>query len=55
VRFKPVKTGILGETEIEVLEGLGEGDEIVTGSYRTLRTLKDKAKIKVDKKKKEKA
>jgi len=49
--FKPVKTGILGETEIEVLEGLAEGDEIVTGSYRTLRTLKDKAKIKVDKKK----
>lgn len=47
-RFRPVKTGLIGETEIEVLEGLKEGEELVTGSYRTLRTLKDEAKIKVD-------
>ena len=51
VAFTPVKTGIIGETEIEIMEGLLEGDEIVTGSYKTLRTLKDKAKIKADKKK----
>jgi HlyD family secretion protein len=51
VSFKPVKTGIVGETEIEVVEGLAEGVEIVTGSYKTLRTLKDQANIKVDKKK----
>jgi HlyD family secretion protein len=51
VTFRPVKTGIIGETEIEVSEGLKEGDEIVTGSYKTLRTLKDQAKIKVDTKK----
>ena len=31
VAFRPVKTGIIGETEIEVAEGLKEGDEIVTG------------------------
>lgn len=49
--FKPVKTGIMGETEIEVLDGLGEGVEVVTGSYRTLRTLKDQAKIKIEQKK----
>lgn len=49
--FKPVKTGIMGETEIEVLDGVGEGTEIVTGSYRTLRTLKDQARIKVETKK----
>jgi HlyD family secretion protein len=47
-RFKPVKTGITGETDIEVLDGLAPGDEIVTGSYKTLRTLKDKARIKVE-------
>jgi HlyD family secretion protein len=47
-RFKPVKTGITGETEIEVVDGLAPGDEIVTGSYKTLRTLKDKARIKVE-------
>jgi HlyD family secretion protein len=51
VNFRPVKTGIVGESEIEVTEGLKEGDEIVTGSYKTLRTLKDQAKIKIDTKK----
>ncbi len=49
--FHPVKTGILGETDIEVTDGLKEGEEIVTGSYKTLRTLKDKAKVKIDKEK----
>ena len=54
VAFRPVKTGIIGETEIEVAEGLQEGDEIVTGSYKTLRTLKDQAKIKPEVKKEKK-
>ena len=54
VAFRPVKTGIIGETEIEVVEGLKEGDEIVTGSYKTLRTLKDEAKIKPEVKKEKK-
>jgi len=49
VAFKPVKTGIIGETDIEVLDGVVDGAEIVTGSYKTLRTLKDEAKIKVEK------
>ena len=48
--FHPVKTGIMGETELEVTEGVGDGIEIVTGSYRTLRTLKDQAHIKVENK-----
>jgi HlyD family secretion protein len=46
--FRAVKTGIVGETEIEVVEGLREGEEIVTGSYKTLRTLKHDAKVKVE-------
>jgi HlyD family secretion protein len=54
VVFRPVKTGIIGETDIEVLDGIQEGEEIVTGSYKTLRTLKDDAKIKVEAPKKEK-
>ena len=41
--FRPVKTGIIGDTDIEIAEGLKEGEEIVTGSYKTLRTLKDEA------------
>ncbi|HJS58567.1 MAG TPA: efflux RND transporter periplasmic adaptor subunit [Vicinamibacteria bacterium] len=50
--FRAVKTGILGETDIEIVEGLKEGDEIVSGSYKTLRTLKDKAKVKPEEKEK---
>lgn len=52
--FKPVKTGIMGETDIEVLDGLSEGQEIVTGSFKTLRTLRDQAKIKPEDKGKKK-
>jgi len=48
--FVEVATGITGTTDIEVLKGLKEGDEIVTGSYRVLRTLRHNAKIKVDNK-----
>jgi len=33
-------TGVAGTTDIEVLSGLKEGDEIVTGSYKVLRTMK---------------
>ena len=47
-KFKPVKTGIMGETDLEITEGLGEGQMIVTGSYRTLRNLKDDARIKTE-------
>ncbi len=46
--FRPVKTGISGVTDIEVTDGLQQGDEIVTGSYKALRTLKPEAPIKVD-------
>jgi HlyD family secretion protein len=47
-QFVPVTTGIVGVTDIEVLNGLQEGDEIITGSYKTLRTLKPDARVKVD-------
>jgi len=45
-RFRPVKTGIIGETDIEVLEGLKEGEEIIVGPYRELRNLKHDAVVK---------
>jgi HlyD family secretion protein len=50
--FTPVETGIMGDTEIEITEGLEVGQEIVTGSYRTLRQLENEARLKVEKKKK---
>ena len=46
--FVPVETGVAGTTDIEVLKGLQAGDEIVTGSYKILRTLKPGASVKID-------
>ena len=46
--FVAVKTGIIGTTDIEILDGLTDDDEIVTGSYRVLRTLEDEVRIKVE-------
>jgi HlyD family secretion protein len=48
--FVPVKTGISGERFFEVLEGLREGDEVVTGTYQAIRDLKDGDFVKVEKK-----
>src|SRR5208283_291498 len=46
--FRPVETGISGVTDIEITKGLQEGEEIVVGSYKALRTLKPEASVKVD-------
>jgi HlyD family secretion protein len=46
--FRPVDTGISGVTDIEITKGLQQGDEIVVGSYKALRTLKPEASVKVD-------
>ncbi len=48
--FREVKTGISGATDIEVLDGLKEGDQIVTGSYQVIRTIRNDAKVKIDNK-----
>lgn len=46
--FRKVDTGITGATDIEVLSGLKQGDEIITGSYKVIRTLRNEARVKVD-------
>jgi len=46
--FRKVDTGITGATDIEVLSGLKEDDEIVTGSYKVIRTIRNSARVKVD-------
>ena len=48
--FREVKTGITGATDIEVLSGVKDGEEIITGSYKIIRTLRNQAKVKVDNK-----
>jgi HlyD family secretion protein len=53
--FKTVKTGIIGDTDIEITEGVKDGEEIVTGSYRTLRTLRNEALLKIEDQSKNKA
>src|SRR5215831_12710689 len=47
--FRPVKTGITGTTDIEILDGLAENDDVITGPYQVLRTLKDNTRIKIEK------
>jgi HlyD family secretion protein len=46
--FVPIQTGITGVTDIEVIGGLHEGDMIVTGSFKALRSLKPGATVKID-------
>jgi HlyD family secretion protein len=46
--FVPVQTGITGITDIEVTNGLQEGDQIIVGSYKALRSLRPGGRIKVD-------
>jgi HlyD family secretion protein len=47
--FRQVKTGITGVTDIEITEGLQEGDQIVVGSYRVLRELRHMAQVREEK------
>jgi HlyD family secretion protein len=46
--FMPVATGIAGTSDIEVVNGLQEGDEVITGSYKILRTLRSGSGVKID-------
>jgi HlyD family secretion protein len=47
-KFVPVTTGITGSTNIEVLSGIAQGQEVVTGPYKTLRDLKNGSLLKRD-------
>ncbi|MEW5873731.1 MAG: efflux RND transporter periplasmic adaptor subunit [Candidatus Zixiibacteriota bacterium] len=47
-KFVPVATGIADQQDIEITAGLQKDDEIVTGPFRTLRTLEDGDLIKVE-------
>jgi HlyD family secretion protein len=48
--FHKVDTGITGSTDIEVLSGLKENDQIITGTYQVIRTIRNQADVKIDNK-----
>lgn len=52
-KFVPVKTGLSGDTSIEIVSGLKERQQIVTGPFKALREIKEGAKVKEQKEKKE--
>jgi HlyD family secretion protein len=52
--FVPVKTGLSGDTNIEITSGLTEGQQIVTGPFRALRDIKDGTKVREQKEEKKK-
>ncbi len=45
-KFREVTTGIIGESDREILTGLEVGDEVITGPSRVLNTLKEGAVVK---------
>jgi HlyD family secretion protein len=50
--FKALKTGLMGELNVEVLSGLSGGEQLVIGPFKALRELKDGDEVHVEKKKK---
>ncbi|HUL53792.1 MAG TPA: efflux RND transporter periplasmic adaptor subunit [Opitutaceae bacterium] len=54
VKMRPVETGVADNSYIEIKSGVKTGEEVVSGSYAAIsRTLKDGAKVLVEKKKPE--
>jgi HlyD family secretion protein len=51
VKFETVKTGLSGDSAIELVSGAKEGQQIVTGPFRALREIKDGTKVKEQKEK----
>lgn len=50
-KFIPVETGITGESDIQILSGLSEGQEVITGPSRILNTIKEDTVVKKQEKK----
>jgi len=49
-RAAQVKTGIQSETHIEIIQGISEGDEVVTGGYRAIsQTLRNNMQVEAEK------
>jgi HlyD family secretion protein len=51
-QFSQIQTGLSGELAVEVKQGVSSGQEVVTGPFKALRTIKDGDKVVVEKEKK---
>lgn len=47
-RFRQVKTGVMDDTNVEVLDGLKEGEEVIIGPLASLRKLDEWALVKIE-------
>jgi HlyD family secretion protein len=46
--FTPIHAGIAGDRYFEVLSGLSDGDEVITGPYNSVRSMADGDQVKVE-------
>lgn len=51
--FAAVTAGMTGETQVEIQSGLSEGDEVITGPFKSLREIKDGDRVRLEEPKKE--
>ncbi len=49
--FRPIKTGLTGDMNVEVASGLNGGEKLVIGPFKVLRDLKGGEDVRVEKKK----
>jgi len=50
-RFVPVSLGLRGETHVEISGELAAGQKLIVGPYKTIRTLSDQDRVRLEKKK----
>ena len=46
--FVPITVGIAGDRYFEVLSGLKDGDQVITGPYNSVRGMADGDQVKVE-------
>ena len=49
-KFRPVEIGISSQKHFEVVSGLEEGEQVVSGNFKAIRDLRDGQRVKVSKK-----
>jgi HlyD family secretion protein len=48
-RFRPVRTGLMGDLTVEVVSGLQGGETLIVGPFKALRELKGGEPVRVEK------